>query len=96
MGTTTAKNIIHFSKYPRGEIMVHEVGEDTQQLPETSSIYWVGDGMCIDCIINGANKIGKANHLGGATKCEKVKKRDEWVKYLIDKAGKLAKKIDVI
>ena len=35
---------------------------------------------------NGPNTIDTTNRLGRTTKCKKVKKRDEWVKYLLDKA----------
>ena len=68
--------------------MGNEDYKDTQHFPKSSSVYWVGDGMCIDLIISGANKIDNTNRLGGPTKCEKAKKRDEWVKYLLllDKA----------
>ena len=49
--------------------------------------------MCIDRIMSGANKIDKANHLGGTTKCEtKVKKRNKWVKYLKDRANKTSER----
>ena len=59
--------------------------EETQRFPESSSVYWVGDGICTDRIINGANKIDNTNCPGGTNKCRKWKKRDEWVKYLLDK-----------
>ena len=65
--------------------MRNEEPEETQSFPELSSVYWVGDGMCIDQITNGSNKIDNANHLGGTTKGEKVKKRVKWVKYILDK-----------
>ena len=70
----------------RGKTMGNEDHEETQHFPKPSSVYWVGDGMCIDHIINSANKIYNTNRLNKTTKCEKVKKRDEWVKYLLDKA----------
>ena len=50
--------------------------------------------MCIDHIINGANKIDSTNRLGGTTKCKKVKKQDKWVKYLLDEA-KITKENDM-
>ena len=50
--------------------------------------------MCIDRIINGANKIDETNCLGRTTRFKKVKKRDEMVKYLSDKA-KVTKRNDM-
>ena len=71
--------------------MGNEDDEDTQLSPKISLVYWVGDGMYIYRIITCANKVDKANRLGGTTKCEKVKKRDKQVKYLKDKVRKTCK-----
>ena len=49
-------------------------------------MYSVGDGVCIDCIIDGANRIDNTNRLGGTTKCEKAKKMCDWANYLLNKA----------
>ena len=68
--------------------MGNEDDKDTQKIRKLSLLYRVGDDMCIDHIINGASKIDKTNHRDGTTRFEKVKKRDEWVRYPEDKARK--------
>ena len=57
--------------------MGNEDFEENYFFSKSSSVYWVGDGMCIDQNINGAKKIDNTNCLGGTTKCKKAKKRDE-------------------
>ena len=54
--------------------MGNEDHEETECFSKSSSVCWVGGGMCIDCITNSANKIDNTNRLGGTTKYGKVKK----------------------
>ena len=50
-----------------------------------SSIYWKGDGINIDRILEGSMKINPRRGGPRLIKCETVVKRDRWVNYLKEK-----------